>query len=373
MILGAVRKMDAGYADATTGSAAMDKSSSIVRALDLRIKLAGQGYVDGDSLPSVDDLLGMIAERLHCNCQIGNLIQSPRAWTVLKTGILAKVVGVDVEKVRKLAEEVESTFKLRLEEGRQSRPERSVPELLNEIATNTITNPGSVKSARENDEEPESPFEGKKPATDEAIAELEKRLNISLPDDYKEFLKVSNGFGRTWGGVLMDPPLHPTSHVRWFEDDEQYFIDLTMDLGDSGIYYATEKYPDLDDELTDKVPTVGKAIEIGTKDIDNVWLLPPANVEKFRVVYLNILNAGNCPPELKKKTISAIDSFAGSIENFKKLDWFTITWAAGGSASMEIFPNFKTFLVAKATASAEDRFPSDDENHEQKCFSYSCR
>ena len=36
--------------------------------------------------------------------------------------------------------------------------------------------------------------EFKSPATDEQISELENLLQISLPSDYKEFLKITNGF-----------------------------------------------------------------------------------------------------------------------------------------------------------------------------------
>jgi hypothetical protein len=44
--------------------------------------------------------------------------------------------------------------------------------------------------------------------TAEEIAELEKRLDVQLPMDYKEFLSTSNGLGMTWSEILMDPPLH---------------------------------------------------------------------------------------------------------------------------------------------------------------------
>jgi hypothetical protein len=47
---------------------------------------------------------------------------------------------------------------------------------------------------------------GKLPATDMAIAEAEKRLNVTLPADYKEFIKISNGtsilLDQTFGGFM---------------------------------------------------------------------------------------------------------------------------------------------------------------------------
>jgi cell wall assembly regulator SMI1 len=42
------------------------------------------------------------------------------------------------------------------------------------------------------------------PATDEQIAELESQLQIELPNDYKEFLKVTNGFAGTVNEFVVD-------------------------------------------------------------------------------------------------------------------------------------------------------------------------
>jgi hypothetical protein len=42
------------------------------------------------------------------------------------------------------------------------------------------------------------------PATDQQIADLEKQLKIVLPADYKDFLKVSNGFAGTVNNFVVD-------------------------------------------------------------------------------------------------------------------------------------------------------------------------
>ena len=94
------------FADATTGSVAMDRSSALVRALDLRLALTEKDHpvVSASSttetaalhehLPTVEEILGRIAARLHGNSQIRDLVQSARAWTILKNGALAKAIGV---------------------------------------------------------------------------------------------------------------------------------------------------------------------------------------------------------------------------------------------------------------------------------------
>lgn len=59
----------------------------------------------------------------------------------------------------------------------------------------------------------------KDPATKAEINEIEQRLEVDLPDDYKDFLKLSNGFGNNedgiFNGIIVEPALYPTSEVQW--------------------------------------------------------------------------------------------------------------------------------------------------------------
>jgi len=61
----------------------------------------------------------------------------------------------------------------------------------------------------------------KDPLSRSDIAALETRLNISLPDDYKEFLATTNGLGASWDGITEGPPLFPASEVRWISEEEE--------------------------------------------------------------------------------------------------------------------------------------------------------
>ena len=54
----------------------------------------------------------------------------------------------------------------------------------------------------------------KQPATTEQIADAEKRLDVKLPDDYKEFLRTINGYGTMHGGTLREPLLHSVGEIR---------------------------------------------------------------------------------------------------------------------------------------------------------------
>ncbi|EGC44500.1 mitochondrial carrier protein [Histoplasma capsulatum var. duboisii H88] len=43
--------------------------------------------------------------------------------------------------------------------------------------------------------------------------ETERKLGIKLPADYEEFLSIMNGFEQSWGGIVLDSPLHPTTRI----------------------------------------------------------------------------------------------------------------------------------------------------------------
>jgi cell wall assembly regulator SMI1 len=62
-------------------------------------------------------------------------------------------------------------------------------QLLQQISKDTIKLHPDFYS----DEEKAAQWIGRNPATDEAIAEAEKRMGIKLPNDIVEFYKISNG------------------------------------------------------------------------------------------------------------------------------------------------------------------------------------
>jgi hypothetical protein len=368
-------------ADATTGGMAMSKSSILVKALEIAVVLRGQGQEQGDShagegLPAVDEILGWIAERLHANQMIVYLTQSAKAWEVLKDGALAKAIGVKDEKVQELGCRVLETFRTRYEKGvqRSGMWDKSVAELVQIISHNTANNE-AAKSYRYEmygvEEEEKSGGKGdggkhlttilKDPLSRNDIAALEKRLDISLPDDYKDFLAATDGMGASWGGIIVDPPLFAGSEVRWITEEEEYFTDLAADI-----------FPDIFDSIRDiyddeEWPTVGMPLEIGSYDIFEVWLLPPPKVKELVAIYLDQRERGS---EIKALIKNAITAWAGSLGEFENLEWCVMTWVSGGVVDMQAYPSFKAFLVNKAEASADDYRM---ETPEQVCFSYSCR
>ena len=67
--------------------------------------------------------------------------------------------------------------------------------------------------------------------------------------------------------------------------------------------------------------------------------MPLELVKQARPAYLEMYE------KAKKKIIEeAIEKFAGSKETFEKLQWCCLTWAAGGSATMDGYAGFRRYI-----------------------------
>jgi SMI1 / KNR4 family (SUKH-1) len=63
---------------------------------------------------------------------------------------------------------------------------------------------------------------GYKGASDNRIADLEKRLDMALPPSYRSFLAETDGW-RNCGAFIYN--MWPCSEVRWFRERNQQWID----------------------------------------------------------------------------------------------------------------------------------------------------
>jgi hypothetical protein len=265
----------------TVGSSAKvnDIKSGLVSALDLVLsaqkdseKQTDRGELDIRGAPASEKLLKWIAKSIGDNYyDLRYLPESRNVWKVLQTGALRKLLNVDEEAPSAYAEEVESAITERFADGRQ-RPaaHMSIEDLLKAAQHNTRTNPAAGGL-------PGQPKDASlfcDPATSSQIREAEARLDTQLPEGYKTFLHLSNGFGATWGHALGDyePPLHALSSLRWLDPStEDYFTDLTLDTPTRWDTWPFAPPPTMPSNYADNLEhfLVGQALEIGTESIDN--------------------------------------------------------------------------------------------------------
>lgn len=356
---------DDTYSDGTTGSGAMERSAALADALSLAIKLASE---DTSSLEEIErdakvqEILGLISKRLHADHQIEYLTERRNVWPLLSSGALACKVPVDQGKVEALAKEAIDTFMERLKSGRKqdSTEQKSILDLLKELEHNTKTN-GVSFYIEAYGGVPETLFQ-LPPASDQQIVDLEKKLDVTLPDDYKEFLKTSNGFGGTWNGFYADPPLNPVDKVDW---TESYTGDLPIELHESPT--GIMDLPCAMGREWNDWPRYKKVLQIGQEDVFDVWMLPPPETKRVVEAYNEVMVHPQVSEDKKRETRNLIASKYNSWEDFEKLSWVVFEMDEGRG---QAHGSFKKFLEEKVRKSAT---VSEEEGKEERCFAYSCK
>jgi hypothetical protein len=285
------------------------------QAVDLRIKIEAEGG-ESEGLPSLEALL---KEAVNEDRGLRTLAQSKRVWEVVKTGEVEKAVGVDARELQELGRLAEETFRRRFEEGRQRPVVLAMEEMARRISENTQRNERARKQWLEwwlpEDENAEMPSLLRAPASEDVITALEESLAIKLPEDFKAFLRISNGFGESWDGHWLDAPLFSAEEVRWFDDDDDYMEDIMLDLIECQVHFFADY---------ETWPKVGRAIHIGREDAKCIWLIPPVTVSKVRDAYLALIDGDESSGDLQREITAAIGSFCGSVEAFKECEWCVV-------------------------------------------------
>ncbi|RSL46542.1 hypothetical protein CEP54_013810 [Fusarium duplospermum] len=353
----------AKHSDASTGGASSERSSALATALAMAIRLASQHTSSVEEIeadPKVQKALGYIAARMHGNRAIDCLAQHRTNWRLLSTGALARKIPVDMAKVEAFGQEVMATITERLKSGRQAHPteKKSIRELLDEMDRNTKAN-GTSHYEEMEEEVPESLFI-LPPATDEQISALERRLDVVLPDDYKEFLKITNGFGGSWNGYYLEPPLHGVDDVKW--------EDILCDVLPVELHESPTGNMDLDLPGGREWPNHGKTLDLGNWDVLQALFIPP-NVTKTAIeAYKECLESPETPDAVKQHTRKLIDSKYGSWEAFEKLEWVAMDQHDTESVA---YGTFTQFLQERVRKSEMGTWQGQGQR-DQRSFVYSC-
>jgi hypothetical protein len=352
-----------------------DLKSGLVSALDLVLsaqkdfaKQDQDGKLDMRGARTPEELLSWIARSTGDKYYEQRYLHDSRhAWKLLKSGALRQLLDVDEDALLAFASEVESAMTERLAQGRE-RPAAhfSIADLLKAVQHNTQTNPavgGLPDQAKD-----ASPYHS--PATTAQICEAEARLGVQLPEDYKAFLFLTNGFGAAWGHSLGDyePPLHPLSSLRWLDPSiEDYFTDLTLDIPTRWDTWPFAPPPTAKSNYANNLEhfLIGRALEVGTEGIDNTWLIPPSTIQPIKEAARKILEDEKLGEQQKGSVQCAIRDFAGSEEEWESMKWCCVTWASGGTAVMYVFPSFRAYLEDVVV---NGRVKNEDEEKARKIF-----
>lgn len=294
-------------------------------ALDIAVKLAEKRGVEPSCDTRVLEMVAAIAEHFPNKWERVDMLDSPSRVSVFKSGALAKIWGLSDQELDSRAVELLEACRQRFWHGPSTRGPEAISGLLQSCNDDTVT---KSESLDDDEEKPTSLF--KPPATEQEILDLEQKLGIDLPDDFKAFLRTSNGFEGIWNGVFPGPPLRSTAEIDWLDytEYELYFDQLDFWLE------ARNELPD--------PPIFTNVICIASEDIYDVWLIPPPMMQQMREYYKKVYDMVD--EEGKRIIERAIDDFAGSWHEWENLKWGCCSWACGGSAQLDSFKDFRAWL-----------------------------
>ncbi|KAG9196063.1 hypothetical protein G6011_01184 [Alternaria panax] len=253
------------------------------------------GLVKALGLTASNELLRWLAHSLgdnyHENTTLAGLRQ---AWKLYKSKAFRKVLNVEEEALTAFANDFEAAVAERLANGR-IRPSAhlSVPKLLE--AAEDVTQAIKADPAVQQDftyAKDTSVFDS--PATDEQIAQAEARL------DY--FTGLSLNIPAQWDNW----PVAPSPTAVGYGDYPENFL-------------------------------ISRALELGFEDIDNVWLIPPFVITPIKDAVKTLLEDESLSELNKNSVRNAARGFAGSEQEWEKMEWACVTWASGRTVAMSFY------------------------------------
>ncbi|MCZ4223792.1 SMI1/KNR4 family protein [Pedobacter rhodius] len=117
------------------------------------------------------------------------------------------------------------------------------------------------------DEQIESKWLGNAPASAAEIKQLEERLQIILPKDYKDFLLITNGF--TTPNENIEPSFEPIENVGFLKDIDPEIIEIWIN----------------NDALLDVAIKLARSILVGGINQEQYFLLIPPLLENGQWEY----------------------------------------------------------------------------------------
>nr|POE79925.1 hypothetical protein CFP56_07991 [Quercus suber] len=194
-------------------------------AYGLGIEIAFELGLDAVATELTRDHLLLSIEELDSNhfCKPDQVLRSPRLWMMLCDGWLRRELGITISQTTHFVDELLNGLEKRLKNG-HSRPYRdhSIEQLyllLDEVMVKRPLMEGSQDwyDDESTEELPDDP--GNEPAAEDEIQKLEdnikqKHYPEGLPEDYKTFLRLTNGFNYIMNGLYACIMFKPAEQLE---------------------------------------------------------------------------------------------------------------------------------------------------------------
>ncbi|KAJ4169070.1 hypothetical protein NW754_011002 [Fusarium falciforme] len=273
-----------------------------------------------------------ICGRLQYEEQVEQLACSRMAWKKLLTRPsrpILDVLQIHPAKLRPAVTRALQMAEHRLEHGPKRRYKgESIEKLAHTVSANAFHNcPYNVLAAYRPPEKPRSPPRDahgllRPPCYPSDIADLEKRLGVTLPEDYKEFLSVANGLGSMWNGQNLVDYLVKAEDICWQD------IDF---LGGNCIPLLRDDDPSPWTDNRLDWPEVGSFLAICLSGNQNneesnghLFLLPPGMVQERKDYFFKEYEKRN--DSQRRELGHVVEETYGSMEDFRNLEYVLISW-----------------------------------------------
>ncbi|KAF4638065.1 hypothetical protein G7Y89_g13 [Cudoniella acicularis] len=180
------------------------------------------------------------------------------------------------------------------------------------------------------------------PATDSDIAKIEEKFKFKIPEDYKEFLKITNGLEGIWNGYF---------HMRHLEGVDEISQGDDVLKGDSALPCELITWEELPFQVKWPSLDLERALNLN-KDFDsgNTWLVEPKLIKEAVQNFFDAFDEANLDDKAKATVERTVSSYFGGIQEMKDMEWGILTWSHWG-ITITAWKSFRDFLETLAVES----------------------
>ncbi|KAF5580684.1 hypothetical protein FPCIR_10504 [Fusarium pseudocircinatum] len=330
------------------------RTAGLMIALDIYLRLGKEDQAR--------ELFMKVSDRFHMEEQVEQLACSRAAWKqilAVPERPLLDFLNIYAAKLRPAITRACQMAENRLGSGPRRRyAGQSIEKLVRIISENTFKNCpyDRLDAYRPPDNLRNRPKDAdgllRRGCTVSGIRASEKRLGVTLPEDYKEFLSINNGLDSMWDGQNLVDYLAGAQEVNWQEIDflegnELPLLSSREPLAGTGNMLEWPNFEKprcicLSGDINDE-DTAGHLFLIGQD------LLQPA-----KAYFFNTLEERN--DTQRRELERLVQETYGSMENFRNLQWGLITWTAW-DFTFYPFNGIRDFLEQMAEASLRQERP----------------
>ncbi|PNP81219.1 hypothetical protein FNYG_05686 [Fusarium nygamai] len=330
------------------------RTAGLMIALDIYLRLGREG--------KARELFMKVCDRFDTEEQVEQLACSRAAWkqilAVPERPIL-EFLNIHAAKLRPAITRACQMAENRLESGPRGRyVGQSIEKLVRIISENTFKNCpyDRLDAYRPPDNLRNRPKDAdgllRWGCTGSGIRALEKRLGVTLPEDYKEFLSITNGLDSMWDGQNLVDYLAGAQEVNWQEIDflegnELPLLSSREPLAGTGNMLGWPNF--------EKTRCICLSGDINDEDrAGHLFLIGQDLLQPAKDYFFSTYEERN--DTQRRELDRLVQETYGSMENFRNLEWGLISWTAW-DFTVYPFNGIRAFLEQMAEASLRQERP----------------